>query len=173
MNHSWYKWIDSLCYCLGNQIRCGKGWQLLLKDVLYVPDAKLHLISVGCLGDLGFKTIFTTTDCHVRKGMHTIAQGTWHGASLYSLNGNAMIEHLHVAWVAPDLATWHRHLGHISYCSIINMAKKNLVQGMPTNLSTLPPACEHCVFGKQTKMPVPKVGEGVMIQLLTLLELCS
>src|SRR5882724_1156778 len=31
---------------------------------------------------------------------------------------------------------------------------------MPTNLSTLPEICEHCVIGKQTKMPVLKVREG-------------
>ena len=32
---------------------------------------------------------------------------------------------------------------------------------MPVDLSTLPPICEHCVLGKQTKTPVPKLREGV------------
>jgi len=31
---------------------------------------------------------------------------------------------------------------------------------MPTDLSTLPAICEHCIVGKQTKTPVLKVREG-------------
>jgi Integrase core domain len=31
---------------------------------------------------------------------------------------------------------------------------------MPVDLSFLPPICEHCVLGKQTKTPVPKVRGG-------------
>ena len=38
--------------------------------------------------------------------------------------------------------------------------KKKLVTGMPTNLSNLPPLCDHCILGKQTRTPVPKVREG-------------
>jgi len=34
------------------KIRCGKGQQLELHDMLYVPQAALHLISVGKLGDV-------------------------------------------------------------------------------------------------------------------------
>src|SRR5882672_6020726 len=40
------------------------------------------------------------------------------------------------------------------------MAKKSLAIGMPVDLSTLPPICEHCVTAKQTKTPVPKTGGG-------------
>jgi len=31
---------------------------------------------------------------------------------------------------------------------------------MPTDLSTFPAICEHCIVGKQTKTPVLKVREG-------------
>ncbi|KAF8527327.1 hypothetical protein JB92DRAFT_908433 [Gautieria morchelliformis] len=37
------------------------------------------------------------------------------------------------------------------------MAKKGMVSGMPTDLSSVPPPCEHCILGKQAKQPVPKV----------------
>ena len=40
------------------------------------------------------------------------------------------------------------------------MAKKSLTIGMPVDLSTLPPICEHCVTAKQTKMLVPKTRRG-------------
>src|SRR5882672_3036599 len=59
--------------------------------------------------------------------------------------------HLAIHCASPDLATWHRRLGHINYTSIIRMAKKSLATGMLVNLSTLPPICEHCVATKQMK----------------------
>ena len=40
------------------------------------------------------------------------------------------------------------------------MAEQGLMSGMPTNLSTIPPICEHCVLGKQARTPIPKVREG-------------
>src|SRR5882724_492414 len=40
------------------------------------------------------------------------------------------------------------------------MAKKSFAIGMPVNLSTLPPICEHCVTAKQTKTPVLKTRGG-------------
>ena len=40
------------------------------------------------------------------------------------------------------------------------MAKKKFALGMPVDLSTLPPICEHCVTAKQTKTPVPKTRGG-------------
>lgn len=35
-----------------------------------------------------------------------------------------------------------------------------MAEGMPIDLSSLPPSCEHCILAKQTKNPVPKVREG-------------
>ena len=40
------------------------------------------------------------------------------------------------------------------------MAKNGVSAGMPIDLSTLPPKCDHCAIGKQTHSPVLKVWEG-------------
>jgi hypothetical protein len=40
------------------------------------------------------------------------------------------------------------------------MAKQGMALGMPTDLSTFPKVCEHCVIGKQSKTAVPKTREG-------------
>ncbi len=57
----------------------------------------------------------------------------------------------------PDLSTWHQHLGHVNYSSIIDMARKSLMTGMPIDLSALPPICKHCIAAKQMKTPVPRI----------------
>ena len=40
------------------------------------------------------------------------------------------------------------------------MAKKGMTQGMPIDLSLLPPDCNHCALGKQTHSTIPKIREG-------------
>jgi len=40
------------------KIQCGKGRDFVLNHALYAPQAALHLISVGKLGDEGCKIIF-------------------------------------------------------------------------------------------------------------------
>ena len=35
---------------------------------------------------------------------------------------------------------------------------------MPINLSTLQPICEHCILGKQTKVPMLKSREGMRVK---------
>ena len=40
------------------------------------------------------------------------------------------------------------------------MAKRGMTKGMPTDLSVVPPVCEHCILGKQVKNPIPHAWEG-------------
>jgi transposase InsO family protein len=61
----------------------------------------------------------------------------------------------------PDIETWHRHLGHCNTHTIVKMAKNGVSQGMPIDLSSLPPKCDHCVLGKQMHSSVLKIWEGI------------
>ena len=70
------------------------------------------------------------------------------------------MECANIARMVPDLETWHKQLGHISYDTVIKMAKKKLTTGMPINMSTLPPLCEPCILGKQAKVVIHKHHEG-------------
>src|SRR5713101_1643307 len=60
----------------------------------------------------------------------------------------------------PDVETWHCCLGHCNVRSIGEMAHKEAAEGMTIDLSSTPPKCTHCVLGKQTRSPVPKIREG-------------
>ncbi|KAG1867333.1 hypothetical protein F4604DRAFT_1521695, partial [Suillus subluteus] len=51
-------------------------------------------------------------------------------------------------------------LAHVNICAVFDMACSGHVTGMPTDLSTLPPKCDHCILGKQTHNSVPKVRES-------------
>ncbi|KAK0209790.1 hypothetical protein IW262DRAFT_1246590, partial [Armillaria fumosa] len=51
-------------------------------------------------------------------------------------------------------------LGHLNNHSI-HMATKQLAEGMPINLSTIPPSCESCILRKQTRSSILKICEGL------------
>lgn len=146
------------------RLRCGRGGGIALREVLYVPQAAVRLISVGRLCDAGLDVTFTAggTKCSVAKpGGRIIATGSRISKRLYLYDGRSpTIEHANVARAAPNLHTWHLRLGHADPRTIADMAKKDRAQGMHIDLSNLPPSCEHCILGKKTKKPVPKVREG-------------
>jgi len=104
---------------------CGKG---RVKDALYIPTAALHLFSIGQLCDDGLIATFNSTGHNFRnKNGKVIARGTQTGKDLYHFNGNMLIvEHAYIAHAASTLETWHCCLGHVSYQSVIDMAKNGL-----------------------------------------------
>jgi GAG-pre-integrase domain/Integrase core domain len=105
--------------------------------------------------------IFTKVNCMVLDThKNEVLRGVRKSDGLYLIPSNPKHEYENLARAPADLQTWHGRLGHVSYPSIINMAKKNMAIGMPTDLSTMPPICEQCIMGKQMKWPVPRMHEG-------------
>ncbi|KAG1863022.1 hypothetical protein F4604DRAFT_1499797, partial [Suillus subluteus] len=51
-------------------------------------------------------------------------------------------------------------LGHADYRAIYDLACSGDATGMPIDLSSLPPICDNCILGKQTRTHVLKVREG-------------
>jgi len=142
-------------------IRCRKGRKLTLNGVLYVPQASLHLISVGQLADDNILSSFDSDICTLFQGFKIIANAHQVTKGLYSLTAQDIrMAHVNIARAIPDLETWHKWLGHISYDAVIKMAEKKLTTGMPINMSTLLPLCEPCILGKQDKVTIPKCHEG-------------
>jgi transposase InsO family protein len=143
------------------KLRVARGAYLVLKDVLFIPQATVRLISVGTLArDSNIVSHFGEDDCWFtnRSTGAVIARGTFLSSRLYSLNlHSAQAEHALSITSSPGLETWHRRLGHPSYQILQEMARKGMVKGMsPSCSSATPSKCESCIFGKQTRTSVPK-----------------
>jgi transposase InsO family protein len=144
-------------------MRTLSGQSLTLRKVLYVPDATIRLISVGKLGDDdNYVSVFSRDQCRVYdQAKQEILRGTRACGGLYFVpTASSAHAYANLARAPASLETWHKRLGHVNYPSIIAMAKKGMATGMPTDLSSMPPVCEHCILGKQAKTPVPKICEG-------------
>jgi len=59
-----------------------------------------------------------------------------------------------------NLDTWHRCLGHASNRCILDLATKQLAEGMCIDLSQTPPKCYSCICSKQGQTPVLKMRQG-------------
>jgi transposase InsO family protein len=146
------------------------GLRLSLTNVLYVPNSKIRLLSVSSLNRSGnYVTHFDSSSCWVtnRSGATIIRGALSSKRQLYTVTlTSASVTHVPRSPTAlyasrtPDVETWHRRLGHCNVRSIIEMARKEAVEGMTIDLSSTPAKCTHCVLGKQTRSPVPKIREG-------------
>lgn len=171
----------------------GKGHSasLQLVDALYIPGASICLISVGRLNASGLTITIANGCLTVRtsvKAPNVFAVAIRLPNHLYrivcepiarrpprhpdtSLKSNPHspipITPIVASLTAPvDLRTIHNHLGHASMQTIIDMARNGVVTGMPLNLASMPPHCEHCILGKQAKLLVPKTHEGAKAERL-------
>jgi transposase InsO family protein len=169
----------SAVYAIGTgdvELHIANGHTLKLMNVLYIPESSVRLISILALNQSGsYTTHFDSVGCWVTNKSNTVLiRGTLSVSKrLYVLTTKTpSVQHkkkdttptalASTAFYArvPDLETWHRRLGHCNPRTIIDMAKGGISQGMPIDLSSLPPSCEHCALGKQSRSPVPKKREG-------------
>ena len=145
---------------------------LKLTNVLYIPDSSVCLVSIVALNSSGnYTTHFNSNKCWVTNKSNTIliCGSLSSSKRLYTLTTatpsvlcgtqTPTTHSVHYAKV-PDLETWHHRLGHCNTRTIIDMAKNGITQGMPIDLSLLPPTCDHCVLGKQSHASIPKVREN-------------
>src|SRR6266702_2783311 len=147
------------------------GHKLKLSNALYIPGSNMCLISILTLNKSGdYTTHFDSMTCWVTNKSNTVlVRGSLSPTKcLYILmTKTPFVQHVKVLDLptilyarVPDLETWHRRLGHCNPCTIVEMAKKGVLEGMPIDLSSLPAKCDHCTLGKQLQSPVPKTQEG-------------
>ncbi|KAG5732659.1 hypothetical protein E4T56_gene16773 [Termitomyces sp. T112] len=113
-------------------LRVAKGAHIILEDVLYIPNATVCLISVSSLTNKGLDSHFDNVSIKImnRSSCMLIAHGPLiPNQRLYSLNLNsAFTEHRALTTHhTTNLETWHHHLGHANYQTIIDMAKSGMV----------------------------------------------
>ncbi|KAK9088025.1 hypothetical protein Syun_030419 [Stephania yunnanensis] len=123
----------------------------LIKDVLFVPNINQNLLSVGQLLERGFKVIFESNRCLIKDSR---------GEDGFKVNmkGKSFVldpsEEEIAAYSTIKFTTelWHKRLGHFHHAAVLNLQRKELVQGLP-HLEAELPDCKTCQFGKQTRLP--------------------
>jgi len=92
------------------KLHLGKSQWLTLCNMLFTPQAALHLISVGRLADEGLACIFEKGGCTIcNPAGKTLAEGAQKECGLYTLKGKQpQAKYSLLAHAAPSLLTWHK-----------------------------------------------------------------
>jgi hypothetical protein len=159
---------------VGNiNVQCciNKKWEKkILQRVLYVPELRKNLFSVGQAADKGFVTTYTCNACYLTNpsgGGGPVLIGT-RANKLYKLelqvdvpvsqanlvatcspSKPAHATATPVASKAKKLDLWHQRFGHVHPAMLIHMHNHNTVEGLElTGHGLSPSPCEGCALGK-------------------------
>lgn len=143
----------------------GKSIPVCLKNVLYIPDARVNLLSVRKMEMAGLKVTFADGKVVVLRGSEVVAVGERRG-KLYELNFSKSdcandSSFYSCGRVPKELETWHRRFGHLSASGLEQLVRNEMVVGLKANVrkGSEEIICESCVAGKQTRRPFIS-GEG-------------
>ena len=139
---------------IGNvQIRMFDGTIRTFGDVRHVPDLKRNLISLSTLDSKGYKFVGVGGVLKVLKGALVFLKGHKRYANLYVMEGSTVLGDAAVPSSTPSDADitkiWHMRLGHMSQQGMDELSRRGLLCGQCTSKLDF---CEHCVFGKQTRV---------------------
>ncbi|XP_047256674.1 uncharacterized protein LOC107851807 isoform X1 [Capsicum annuum] len=130
------------------RIRMHDGVVRTLTDVIYVPDLKKNLISLGTLESLGCKYTGEGGVLKVSSGAHVIMKAHRSG-TLYTLLGSNVTGAAAVSTsnqLDPNITKlWHMRLGHMSEKGLSILSKRGLLCRQSIEKMEF---CEHRVFGK-------------------------
>lgn len=131
------------------------GW---LRDVLYVPQLTVNLVSIGCITEGGYTVVFSNDSAKIMQNDDTVMKGSRVGKALYRLDISAKappITSLVASTNSATLNVWHERLAHVNHDIVKKMATGNHVNGMDLEpvKEDQNPYCNGCNLGKMHKLP--------------------
>ena len=150
----------------------GKNYVLRLHDVLYIPNNKYNIFSLGRWSAVGGQIFVEdgTLSLITNSGKCT-AQGTKTENNLYKMRFTIRKP---TAAMTHSWETWHKRYGHIGYADLQKLLDNPLVEGFAVDIPTTKPACVACAEGKRpenTFSAVPNRKTTVGVGELTHIEL--
>ena len=156
----------------------GKKVPLTFKNVMFVPELKKRLISIGQLTKRGGKekqrvsVTFTDDKVVLRvvqgNGERIFEFGNRFG-KLYELTCEIPTPSCNYTSVnEKSLSIWHQRFGHLNHQDVLKLQSENMVEGLTISKSKVPDGevCEGCVLGKQTRNPFPKKSSSKSNEVL-------
>ena len=151
----------------------GKKKEGKFKDVLYVPDLKATLLSVGQSARLPHcKVVFDNNVCEYinKKSGSVIARAYASGSTdLYTLDATPIIPKVAANLASSssrsmDINVLHRRLGHLGTDNCRAMVNRRLVDGVDSVIGR-EEFCEGCAYGQSKRKPHPSTGTSTSRRL--------
>jgi hypothetical protein len=137
------------------------GKMVTLKKVYFSPQTKVNILSIRAFArdepDSHFRSVFEGNTCAIIHNGVKIFHGKIDRDELFFLEShdsviNEKANKSYTLSYSHDINYWHKILGHVHPRAIIEMARKNMVEGLPPDISGKDwKACPSCAQGKATK----------------------
>ncbi|GJZ23195.1 retrovirus-related pol polyprotein from transposon TNT 1-94 [Tanacetum coccineum] len=151
----------------------------VISRVYYVEGLGHNLFSVGQFCDSDLEVAFRKHSCYVRDtdGVKLIKGSR--GSNLYTISIEDMIKSSPICMLSKASKNkswlWYRRLNHLNFGTINDLARKDLVRGLPRLKFEKDHLCSACQFGKSKKYSHQPKTENTNLEVLNTLhmDLCG
>ncbi|OMO99220.1 hypothetical protein CCACVL1_03887 [Corchorus capsularis] len=138
------------------RIQTNSGQVQSILNVLYVPDLKTNLLSIGQLQEKGYEIVIKNGVCQVKDAkLGLIVQAKMTSNRMFpvylqnSIFNCLAVEQGDLAWL------WHYRFGHLYFGGLQQLQRHDMVRGLP-KFEQPSDVCEECVLSKQHRDAFPK-----------------
>nr|GEZ63918.1 retrovirus-related Pol polyprotein from transposon TNT 1-94 [Tanacetum cinerariifolium] len=151
----------------------------VISRVYYVEGLGHNLFSVGQFCDSDLEVAFRNHSCFVRdtNGVDLIKGSRW--TNLYTILVKDMMMSSPICLLSKASKNkswlWHRRLNHLNFGTINDLARKDLVHGLPRLKFEKDHLCSACQLGKSKKHTHKPKAENTNLEVLNTLhmDLCG
>nr|GEY92499.1 retrovirus-related Pol polyprotein from transposon TNT 1-94 [Tanacetum cinerariifolium] len=151
----------------------------VISRVYYVKGLGHNLFFVGQFCDADLEVAFKKHSCYVRDtdGVELIKGSR--GSNLYTISVEDMINSSPICLLSIASKNkswlWHQRLNHLNFGTINDLAKKDLVRGLPRLKFVKDHLCSACQLGKSKKHTHKPKTENTNVKVLNTLhmDLCG
>jgi hypothetical protein len=137
---------------IGNvAIRREDGTKVIVSDVLYVPQMKSNLLSLGQLLEKGYSMNMNGNYMEVFDSKKKVVlKVSMSRNRTFKVGVNSIDQKCLIAQEDDIMWKWHKRMGHLNFNSLKMLQKKNMVVGLP-QIEEPKEICGKCCEGKATK----------------------
>ncbi|GKC32618.1 retrovirus-related pol polyprotein from transposon TNT 1-94 [Tanacetum coccineum] len=147
----------------------------VISRVYYVEGLGHNLFSVGQFCDSDLEVAFRKHSCYVRDtdGVELIKGSR--GSNLYTISVEDMMKSSPICLLSKASKNkswlWHRRLNHLNFGTINDLARKDLVRGLPRLKFEKDHLCSACQLGKSKKHTHKPKTENTNLEVLNTLHM--
>ncbi|GJT12756.1 retrovirus-related pol polyprotein from transposon TNT 1-94 [Tanacetum coccineum] len=147
----------------------------VISRVYYVEGLGHNLFSVGQFCDSDLEVAFRKHSCYVRDtdGVELIKGSR--GSNLYTISIEDMLKSSPICLLSKASKNkswlWHRRLNHLNFGTINDLARKDLVRGLPRLKFEKDHLCSACQLGKSKKHTHKPKTKNTNLEVLNTLHM--
>ena len=140
-----------------------------IQDVYYIPDLKTNILSMGQLTENGYSIFLKDWLLHLKEKQRRLVAQVERKKSDVQTEFKKHTRKMFASRCRNKASLWHLHFGHLHHGSLKELAKKNMVHGLP-NMDYDGKFCEECVLNKHVRTSFQKNAEFWAKQPLELIH---